>query len=247
MVAPDAAPLASHNLDGKEGDREELKTLLGVEGSPLIVKREEAMRVADRAEQTEHRKRKTAIQQHAIEAPGGPPHAMVLSDRDAPGDSHVFLRGDPGRHGMVVQRRMPEILGSTPASRASSGRLELAHVVTSPENPLTARVLVNWVWLHHIGSGLISTPGDLGLRGEPPLHPELLDDLATRFVEDGKWSLRWLHREIVSSRTWQQSSSQRDDLKTADPENKLLHERTDGGLNGRHGETAFFEQEVHSM
>ena len=222
MVAPDAAPLASHNLDGKEGDREELKTLLGVEGSPLIVKREEAMRVADRAEQTEHRKRKTAIQQHAIEAPGGPPHAMVLSDRDAPGDSHVFLRGDPGRHGMVVQRRMPEILGSTPASRTSSGRLELAHMVTSPENPLTARVLVNWVWLHHIGSGLISTPGDLGLRGEPPLHPELLDDLATRFVEDGKWSLRWLHREIVNSRTWQQSSSQRDDLKTADPENKLF-------------------------
>jgi hypothetical protein len=82
-------------------------------------------------------------------------------------------------------------------------------------------MIVNWAWTHHFGRGLIDTPGDLGLRGEPPSNPRLLDDLARRFIDEGKWSLRWLHREIVSSRTWRQSSAARDDLVAGDPDNRL--------------------------
>ena len=82
-------------------------------------------------------------------------------------------------------------------------------------------MIVNWAWTHHFGRGLVDTPGDLGLRGEPPSHPQLLDDLARRFVDDGKWSLHWLHREIVTSRTWRQSSAIRSDLAERDPDNRL--------------------------
>ena len=107
-------------------------------------------------------------------------------------------------------------------TRNSSGRLDLARAIVSPTNPLSARMIVNWAWTHHFGRGLIDTPGDLGLRGEPPSHPQLLDDLARRFVDDGKWSLRWLHREIVTSRTWRQSSAIRADLAERDPDNRLF-------------------------
>jgi hypothetical protein len=114
------------------------------------------------------------------------------------------------------------ILGGTPLPRNSSGRLELAHAIVATDNPLTPRVLVNWVWTHHLGRGLVDTPGDFGLRGEAPVNRDLLDDLARRFVDEGRWSLRWLHREIVTSRTWRQSSRRRDDLDAADPDGRLF-------------------------
>jgi hypothetical protein len=199
-----------------------LRTLVGVEGSPLVVPRAEAMRVATRAEQTELRKRKKEITKHMAESAGGPPRAMVLHDADRPVDSHVFLRGNPGRPGEKVERRLPKLLGGTAVARDSSGRLDLARAIVSRDNPLSARMIVNWAWTHHFGHGLIDTPGDLGLRGEPPSHPQLLDDLARRFIDEGKWSLRWLHREIVTSRTWRQSSAIRADLADRDPDNRLF-------------------------
>jgi hypothetical protein len=107
-------------------------------------------------------------------------------------------------------------------TRNSSGRLDLARAIVSPTNPLSARMIVNWAWTHHFGRGLIDTPGDLGLRGEPPSNQQLLDDLARRFIDEGKWSLRWLHREIVTSRTWRQSSAIRADLAERDPDNRLF-------------------------
>jgi hypothetical protein len=198
-----------------------LRTLLGVEGSPLVVPRAEAMRVATRSEQTELRKRKKGITTHMAESAGGPPRAMVILDADRPVDSHVFLRGNPGRPGEKVARRLPKLLGGEAVTRDSSGRLDLARAIVSPTNPLSARMIVHWAWTHHMGRGLVDTPGDLGLRGEPPSHPQLLDDLARRFIDDGKWSLRWLHREIVTSRTWRQSSAVRDDLAQHDPDNRL--------------------------
>jgi hypothetical protein len=179
------------------------------------------MRVATRSEQTELRKRKKNITTHMIEAAGGPPRAMAILDSDHPVDSHVFLRGNPGRPGDTVERRLPKLLGGTAVARDSSGRLDLARAIVSPTNPLTARVIVNWAWTHHMGRGLVDTPGDLGLRGEPPSHPELLDDLAQRFIDEGQWSLRWLHREIVASRTWRQSTAIRADLAERDPDNRL--------------------------
>ena len=186
-----------------------------------MVLRAEAMRVATRSEQTELRKRKKAITTHMSEAAGGPPRAMALLDADHPVDSHILLRGNPARPGETVERRLPKLLGGEAVARDSSGRLDLARAIVSPTNPLAARMIVNWAWTHHFGRGLVDTPGDLGLRGEPPSHPQLLDDLARRFIDEGKWSLRWLHREIVTSRTWRQSSASRADLDGRDPDNTL--------------------------
>lgn len=100
--------------------------------------------------------------------------------------------------------------------------MELARAIADRNNPLTARVLVNRVWLHHFGAGIVRTPSDFGLRGEPPTHPELLDHLAAHFMAEG-WSIKTLHRRIMRSSVYQQSS--RDELsreREVDPENKLL-------------------------
>jgi hypothetical protein len=219
------APEAAGGPASKPDDPEELtalRKLLGVEATPLIVPRAEAMRVAKRSENDEHRKRQQAITKHQAESPGGPPRAMVLTDKHQPVDSHVFLRGNPGRPGPKTERRLPELLGGTPLDRSSSGRLDLARAIVSSTNPLAARVLVNWAWTHHFGHGLVDTPGDLGLRGDPPANQTLLDDLSRRFIDDGKWSLRWLHREIVLSHTWRQSAAIRPDLAAHDPDNRLF-------------------------
>jgi len=197
-----------------------LRAVLGEEGTPLVVTAGEAMRVADRAEETEHRRRKRRIAAHLAESPGGPPRAMAVLD-GTPTDSPVLLRGDPARPGAIVPRRLPMLLGGGPVDRESSGRLDLAHAIVSADNPLAARMVVNWAWMHHMGRGIVGTPDDLGLRGDAPDDPHLLDDLARRFVEEGRWSLRWLHREIVTSRAWRQSSAIRADLSARDPENRL--------------------------
>ncbi len=134
-----------------------------------------------------------------------------------------FLRGDPSRHGPEVPRRFLEALAGEDRKTlpAASARLELARAIASRENPLTARVLVNRVWLHHFGAGLVSSPSNFGLRSQPPTHPELLDYLAHRFVTEG-WSIKQLHRWIMLSSTYQQSSADRPDAVAHDPENRLL-------------------------
>jgi len=119
-------------------------------------------------------------------------------------DAKLQVRGDPKRLGDEVPRRFPAVLGGRelPPETSGSGRLELAEWIVSPDNPLTARVIVNRIWQHHFGRGLVPTPNDFGRRGQPPTHPELLDYLAARFVRDG-WSVKSLHRLILLSRTWQ--------------------------------------------
>ena len=123
----------------------------------------------------------------------------------------VFLRGNPNQLGDEVPRRFLRVLCDGRAgavSRNGSGRLELARAIADRDNPLTARVMVNRVWLHHFGAALVRTPSDFGLRSEPPTHPELLDYLAWTFMERG-WSLKKLHREIVLSAAYQQASDDR--------------------------------------
>ena len=102
-----------------------------------------------------------------------------------------------------------------------SGRLDLAKAIADPKNPLTARVFVNRVWMHHFGKGLVGTPSDFGVRCDPPTHPELLDYLADRFVKDG-WSVKKLHRLILLSDTYRQRSDDRPECVKVDPENRLL-------------------------
>ena len=155
--------------------------------------------------------------------PGAPERAMALVDIPQPKNSRVFIRGNPDRLGDEAPRQFLEILSGDkrePFTRGS-GRLELARAIASPDNPLTARVMVNRVWLHHFGAGLVTTPDDFGLRSDPPSHPELLDYLAWRFVHDG-WSLKKLHRLLMLSSTYQQKSDDHLRYETIDPENRLL-------------------------
>ena len=141
------------------------------------------------------------------------------------GDTRLYIRGSFQKQGDVIPRRFPEILAGTsqpPIGTDHSGRLELAHWLTRPDHPLTARVMVNRIWQHHFGNvGLVRTPSDFGVRGEAPTNPELLDHLARRFVAEG-WSLKAMHRAILRSATWQQASVPAPESLAKDPENRLL-------------------------
>lgn len=155
--------------------------------------------------------------------PGSPGLANLLSDSLRPKDSAVFIRGQAQQPGPVVSRGFLECFGTKdlqiPAS--ASGRKQLAEAIASKDNPLTARVLINRVWQHHFGEGFVNTPDDLGTMSEKPSHPELLDYLAARFMADG-WSLKKLHKTILLSRTWQQSSEPNAENARIDPFNRLL-------------------------
>ena len=153
---------------------------------------------------------------------GAPPRAHVLTDRAQPVNPHVFIRGNPGRPGDAVPRRFPAFLGGEAAPfKDGSGRLDLAQAIVNPSNPLTARVIVNRVWSHHFGAGLVRTPGDFGAKSDPPVLQPLLDYLAGQFVANG-WSIKKLHREILLSSTWMQSSEIRADAQQRDPDNRFL-------------------------
>jgi hypothetical protein len=119
----------------------------------------------------------------------------------------IQLRGEPSLAGETVSRGFLKVLGkeTLPPETVGSGRLQLAHWLTHSDNPLTARVMVNRIWQYHFGTGLVKTPNDFGLRGMAPTHPELLDYLATEFVRAG-WSMKSMHRMIMLSETYQQSS-----------------------------------------
>jgi hypothetical protein len=139
-------------------------------------------------------------------------------------NEHVFIRGNHKTLGDEVPRRFLEVLGgcehAPPAS--GSGRLELARQLVSPDCPLVPRVIVNRLWHHHFGAGLVHSPDDFGVMGQPPTHPELLDYLATELVENG-WSLKHLHRLMVLSNTYRMTSAVDPARDAADPQNKLWH------------------------
>ncbi len=156
-----------------------------------------------------------------------PPPAAVLSVQDeaTPADVKVHVRGSTQTLGELAPRGFLRVVtGDRPPAipATASGRLELARWVASADNPLTARVMVNRVWQHHFGEGLVRTPDDFGTRGERPSHPELLDWLANQFVKDG-WSLKSLHRLILLSDTYQMASRPVPaGAATVDPDNRLL-------------------------
>jgi hypothetical protein len=156
--------------------------------------------------------------------PGAPAYAMIVADKPQPENSPVFIRGQANTRGEIVPRRFLDVLSPTgqgvPFTKGS-GRLELAQCIADKTNPRTARVMVNRVWMHHFGEGLVSTPDDLGTMAELPSHPELLDYLAAYFVENG-WSLKKLHRLIMLSRVYQESSHVIDEYQDKDPYNRLL-------------------------
>ncbi len=145
-----------------------------------------------------------------------------LEYRPEPRDLPAFIRGNPNRPGPIVRRRFLSVLADDPQPyQNGSGRLELAESIVTDAASLAARVIVNRVWLAHFGKGIVATPSNFGSQGSPPTHPELLEDLATRFIAGG-WSIKRLHREILLSATWQQSSANDQHRVQIDPDNHWL-------------------------
>jgi hypothetical protein len=146
----------------------------------------------------------------------GSPHAGVH-------DVHIHIRGRYDRLGPVIPRRFPEILAGREQKpiTSGSGRLDLARWLTRPDNPLTARVMVNRIWQHHFGEGIVRTPSNFGKLGRPPTHPALLDFLAHEFVRSG-WSIKHMHRQIMLSAAYQQSSEGDPQTLKSDPDNLLF-------------------------
>jgi mono/diheme cytochrome c family protein len=155
--------------------------------------------------------------------PPKPEFGMALADAPNPITPHVLIRGNPSNLGPEVPRRFLAILsnGEPKPFTQGSGRLELAEAIASRSNPLTARVMVNRVWRWHFGQALVRTPSDFGTRGEHPTNPELLDWLATRFMDTG-WSIKKLHKTIMLSNAYMESSDGNPKYFAADPENRLV-------------------------
>ncbi|HKE25438.1 MAG TPA: PSD1 and planctomycete cytochrome C domain-containing protein [Bryobacteraceae bacterium] len=155
------------------------------------------------------------------------PYLMTISDNPEPTNLKLNLRGNPHALGEEITRGLPAILADSQKSssddpapfRYGSGRMELAEAIA--HHPLLARVMANRVWMHHFGRGIVSTPSNFGAMGERPTHPELLEYLAGRLIENG-WSIKALHREIMLSATYQLSSENVPANDDADPENRLL-------------------------
>ena len=149
---------------------------------------------------------------------------VIRGQRRSRKEQHVWLRGNPtarAKRRRRVSSRSCRLASRKPFTKGS-GRLELAEAIADPQNPLTARVIVNRIWQHHFGQGIVRTPSNFGQLGDRPAHPELLDYLAARFVEN-KWSIKAMHREIMLSAAY---AAERRILRpknyAADPENRLL-------------------------
>jgi hypothetical protein len=161
----------------------------------------------------------------APEMKGARGKVMVMRDLKQARDSYILTRGDFTRPDKAKGKLSPGVFGAIapalPASETPLTRLDLAKWLVHPENPLTARVTVNRMWMRYFGRGLVETEEDFGTQGSPPSHPDLLDELARRFIEGG-WSMKKMHRLIVTSEAYQRSSDARPDLAEIDPLNLLL-------------------------
>ena len=209
-VADEAARAFLTGPDGILTPSKEFRPLL-----PATIRSE--VEAAERAV-AEHRASAPAPVEHALAVEEATPVELPVHIRG----SHLNLAKDPVPRGFVqvVQRGKP-----VPIPPGRSGRLELAAWLTGPDQPLTARVIVNRVWQAHFGEGLVRTPDNFGLRGEAPSHPELLDWLAVDFIRSG-WDLRWLHRRILTSAAWRRagagSAAVDSRARAEDPEDRWL-------------------------
>lgn len=239
---PEAAAIFGDILEAVDGERAEAKTadgprqqldgtgeerlrqLLSDSAAPTSLDRGDMIAHLDQGQRNQYNRLLNEVNSVEITHPGAPPRGMVLVNKSDPVEPVIFRRGEPSKRGDRVPRRFLQVLahvdGGEPFENGS-GRLELARAITDPKNPLTARVIVNRLWQHHFGEGLVRTPSDFGVRGERPTHPQLLDYLASELIESG-WSIKHVQRQIMLSATWQQSSVTRPEALNADPENRLL-------------------------
>lgn len=160
---------------------------------------------------------------HVILAGQDPQSGSKLDYRPEPQDLNIAIRGNPNKLGALVPRRFITVLSPDQPRplNQGSGRLDLADAILGEAAPLAARVIVNRIWLAHFGRGLVESPSNFGRLGNAPSHPELLEDLAARFVENG-WSIKWLHRQILMSHTYRQSSEFDEANYAIDPDNRWL-------------------------
>jgi len=211
---------------------EQLRSLLYGPGSPCEVPDEPVVNTEydfDSGTCNELWKLQGEVDRLIINAASEPRFATIIEDREIPSAPRIFKRGNSANKGDDVPRRFLELLSGPDRKpfEHGSGRLEMAQAIIDPANPLTARVMVNRVWAHHFGAGLVPTPGDFGIRAEPPSHPALLDWLTSEFIASG-WNLKALHRMIVLSAVYRQSSDGPADAaqfvhtRESDPENRLL-------------------------
>ena len=209
--------------DKNRESHQQLVEIVTGENGPVYFPKRYAYQYMARIPVGQYHSQRDEIDRLAVASSNAPPRAMVLYDSPELHEPRIFLRGNPRQPGQRIPRQFLKILSDNPRQPFAdgSGRLDLARAITSPTNPLTSRVLVNRVWMHHFGQPLVLTPSDFGTRSDPPSHPKLLDHLASSFMKDG-WSLKKLHRRILLSQTYQQASFDRPDCRDVDPENRLL-------------------------
>src|SRR5262245_15157408 len=202
--------------------RQLVEVLLGKE-SPTDIGREDVRQFLNRADRNKYSELQKKVDTYQATSPLAPPRAMVVVDNPKPTEPRVLIRGNAARPGNVVPRQFLLVVAgqSRQPFTDGSGRLDLVHAITSPNNPLTRRVIVNRLWMHHFGEPLAISPSDFGVRSDMPSHPEVLDDLAAQLL-DADWSLKSLHRQMVCSATYQQASLDRQECRGVDPENRLL-------------------------
>ena len=183
----------------------------------------------DNATTTQLWKLQSSVDQWIIEHATDLPHTLRLEDKVILKEPHVFRRGDPANRGSQVTRHFPTVIAgdNSPAFDQGSGRMQLAQGIVAKDNPLTSRVWVNRIWQHYFDIGLVPTSSDFGTRAPQPPHQDLLDWLASELMESG-WDTKHIHRQIVLSNTYRQSSlgpadeTANRNAHLADPENRLL-------------------------
>ena len=219
-VLPDDHP--GHQVINSSSHRQ-IRHYLYAPNTPFDVPDEEAVKLTNRTINDLISGKKGAIHQLNLSSPGSPPRAMIVQEDATPKETQIFLRGNPLARGQTVQPRFLSVLSGnqTPVYENGKRRLGLARSVIADSNPLTARLLINWAWQNHFGSGLVRTPDDFGTRGQSPTHPELLDYLSDQFRKNG-WSMKWLHRQIMLSQAYHQGAIENEHCRQVDPENQLL-------------------------
>jgi hypothetical protein len=232
-VCPDEVAILAADIQARVLELNELRVASKLEGpdkvfldallangGPLDTTREKNKVEEDFAPEVREQLKALRAEVKRLEKELPPKYPVVHALKEGkPTTMKILARGNPDDAGEDAPRKFLDVLGGT-ACEGGSGRLGLALAIASPDNPLTARVMVNRVWQHHFGRGLVATAGNFGQLGERPTHPELLDYLASRFIESG-WSLKSLHRLILLSATYQQISDS-GEASEDDPENRLL-------------------------
>lgn len=219
-IFPDEHP--NHRVLNSAAHRQLRHHLYGP-GTPLDLDDAQAAELTNRTVNDIINGKNGAIHQLNLSSPGSPPRAMITREKSNPDPYFVFLRGNPLARGEQVEPGFLSVLCKEDQLRFENGkrRLGLAQALVDPRNPLTRRVIVNWVWQNHFGTGLVRTPDDFGTRGQSPTHPELLDYLADQLSKHD-WSMKWLHRQIMLSRAYQQAAVENVHSREIDPENVLL-------------------------